>query len=121
MLYSSITSHHFQQILVSQSAIICHEILSTTHFSQHRRQAKCTAVPLQIAELSHSHTTWLLVNTKSKIPLLNHQDRIETRVSTHTRKRQYKRLRIASVSSSTAWSRLWHAGHMRHKVINTLH
>jgi len=24
MLYSSITPHHFQQILVSQSAIICH-------------------------------------------------------------------------------------------------
>jgi len=33
MLYSSITSYHFQQILVSQSAIICHEILSTTLFS----------------------------------------------------------------------------------------
>ena len=33
MLYSSITSYHFQQILVSQSAIICHEILSTAFFS----------------------------------------------------------------------------------------
>ena len=33
MLYSSITSDHFQQILVSQSAIICHEILSTALFS----------------------------------------------------------------------------------------
>jgi len=29
MLYSSITSYHFQQILESQSAITCHEILST--------------------------------------------------------------------------------------------
>ena len=70
------------------------------HFSQHPRQAKCTAVPLQIVELSHSHTAWLLVDTKSKIPLLNHQNRIETTVSTHTRKRQHKRLRIASVSSN---------------------
>jgi len=33
MLYSNITSYHFQQILVSQSAIICHEILSTALFS----------------------------------------------------------------------------------------
>jgi len=33
MLYSSITSYHFQQILVSQSATICHEILSTAPFS----------------------------------------------------------------------------------------
>ena len=33
MLYSSITSYHFQQILVSQSAIICNEILSTALFS----------------------------------------------------------------------------------------
>jgi len=33
MLYSSITSYLFQQILVSQSAIICHEILSTALFS----------------------------------------------------------------------------------------
>ena len=69
-------------------------------FSQHRRQAKCTAVPLQIVELSHSHATWLLVETKSKIPLLNHQKIIETTVSTHTGKRQHKRLRIASVSSN---------------------
>jgi len=68
------------------------------HFSQHRRHAKCTAVTLQIVDLSHSHATWLLVDTKSKIPLLNHQNRIETTVSTHTRKRQHKRLRIASVS-----------------------
>jgi len=29
MLYSSITSYHFQRILVSHSAIICHEILAT--------------------------------------------------------------------------------------------
>jgi len=41
-----------------------------------------------------------LVDTKSKIPLLNHQNRIETTVSTHTRKRQHKRLRIVSVSSN---------------------
>jgi len=33
MLYSSITSNHFQHILVSQSAIICHEILSTALLS----------------------------------------------------------------------------------------
>ena len=33
ILYSSITSHHFQQILMSQSVIICHEILSTALFS----------------------------------------------------------------------------------------
>jgi len=33
MLYSRITSYHFQQILVSQSAIICPEILSTALFS----------------------------------------------------------------------------------------
>ena len=45
-------------------------------FSQHRRQAKCTEVLLQIVELFHSHTTWLLVDTKSKIPLLNHQNRV---------------------------------------------
>jgi len=32
MLYCSITSYHFQQILLSQSAIICHEI-STALFS----------------------------------------------------------------------------------------
>jgi len=37
----------------------------------------------------------LLVDTKSKIPLLNHQNRIETTVPTHIR------LRIASVSSNT--------------------
>ena len=70
------------------------------HFSQHRRQAKCTAVPPHVVELSHSHGTWLLVDTKSKTPLLNHQNRIEATVSTHTRKRQHKRLRIASVSSN---------------------
>ena len=99
MLYSSITSDHFQQILVFQLAIICHEILSTD-FSQHCRQAKCTAVPLQIVDLSHSDAIWLLVDTKSKIPLLNHQNRIQTAVSTHTRKKQHKRLRIASVSSN---------------------
>jgi len=33
MLYSSTTAYHFQQILVSLSAIICHEILSTALFS----------------------------------------------------------------------------------------
>jgi len=33
MVCSSITSYHFQQILVSHSAIICHEILSTALFS----------------------------------------------------------------------------------------
>jgi len=33
MLSSSITSYHFQQILVSQSAIICHEMISTALFS----------------------------------------------------------------------------------------
>ena len=33
MLYRSITCYYFQQILVSQSAIICHEILSTALFS----------------------------------------------------------------------------------------
>jgi len=33
MLHNSITSSHFQQILVPQSAIICHEILSTALFS----------------------------------------------------------------------------------------
>jgi len=71
-----------------------------TALSQHRRQAKCTAVPQQIVELSHSHATWLLVDTKSKIPLLNHQNRIERTVSTHTRKRQHKRLQIASASSN---------------------
>jgi len=76
------------------------------HFSQHRRQAKCIAVPLQIVELSHIHATWLLVDTKSKIPLLNHQNKIEITVSTHTSKRQHKRLRIASVSSIT-YSRQW--------------
>ena len=70
------------------------------HFSQHRRQAKCTAVPLQIVESSQSHPTWLLVVTKSKIPLLNHQNGIETTVCTHTRERQHKRFRIASVTSN---------------------
>jgi len=101
MLCSRITSYHFQQILVSQSAIT---VFVTKYyqqnFSQHRRQAKCTAVPLQIVELSHSHATWLLVDTKSKIPLLNHQNRNETTVSTHTRKREHKRLRITIVSSN---------------------
>jgi len=33
MLYRSIASYHFQQILVPQSPIICHEILSTALFS----------------------------------------------------------------------------------------
>jgi len=33
MLYSSIASYHFQQVLVPQSAIICHVILSTALFS----------------------------------------------------------------------------------------
>jgi len=33
MYYSSITSYHFQQILVSQSAVICHEMLSTALFA----------------------------------------------------------------------------------------
>ena len=70
------------------------------HFSQHRRQEKRTAVPLQIVELSHSHATWLLIDTKSKIPLLNHQNRSKTTVSTNTRKRQHKCLRIVSVSSN---------------------
>ena len=42
----------------------------------------------------------VVVDTKSKIPLLNHQNRIETTVSTHTRKRQQKCLRIATVSSN---------------------
>jgi len=32
-----------------------------------------------------------------KIPLLNHQNGVETTVSAHARKRQHKRLRIASV------------------------
>ena len=82
------------------SGIICKLRHYQQHFSQHRRQAKCTAVPLQIVELSHSHATWLLVDNKSKIPLLNHQNSIEATVSTHTRKRQNKRLRIASVSSN---------------------
>jgi len=99
MLHNSITSSHFQQILVPQSAIICHEILSTALFST-SQTSKCTAVPLQIVELSHSHATWLLVDTKSKIPFLNHQNRIEIRVCTHTRKRQHKHLRISSVSSN---------------------
>jgi len=62
------------------------------HFSQHRRQAKCTAVPLQIIELFHSHAAWLFGRYQSQ------KNRIETTVSTHTRKRQHKRLRIASVS-----------------------
>ena len=74
-----------------------------------RRRARLEAIspissrpvlPLQIVELSHSHATWLLVDTKSKLPLLNHQNRIEATVSTHTCKRQHKRLRIASVSSN---------------------
>jgi len=99
MLYSSITSYHFQKILCLSRLLFVMKYYQQ-HFSQHRRQAKCTAVPLQIVELSHSHTTWLLVDTKSKIPLLNHQNRIETTVSTHNRKRQHKRLLIASVSSN---------------------
>ena len=37
---------------------------------------------------------------QKKKRLLNHQNRIETTVSTHTRKRQHKRLQIASVSSN---------------------
>jgi len=70
------------------------------HISQHPTQAKCTAVPIQIVEVSHRHAAWLLVDNKSKIPLLNHQNRNETTTSAHTRKRQHKRLRIASVSSN---------------------
>jgi len=60
----------------------------------------CTAVPLQIVELSHSHATWLLIDTESKILLLNHQNRIQTTVSIHTRKMQHNRLQITSVSSN---------------------
>ena len=101
MLYSGITSYNSQQILVSQSAIVCHEILSTALFSTSQTsKMHCSSLPVQIVELFHSHATWLLVHTKSKIPLLNHHNRIETTVSTHTRKRQQKRLRIASVSSN---------------------
>jgi len=37
------------------------------HFYQHRRQAKCTAVPLQIVELSQGHATWLLVDTNMEV------------------------------------------------------
>ena len=55
---------------------------------------------LKILTRSRSRRLRLLVDTKSKIPLLNHQNRIETTVSAHTRKRQHKRLRIASVSSN---------------------
>jgi len=40
MLYSSITSYHFQQILVPQSAIICHEILSTALLSTSKTSKK---------------------------------------------------------------------------------
>jgi len=61
---------------VTQSAIISHEILSTALFST-SQTSKCTAVTLQVVELSHSHTTWLLVNTTSKVPLLNHHNRIK--------------------------------------------
>ena len=82
------------------SRLLCVTKYYQQHFSQHGRQAKCTAVPLQIVELSHSHATWLLIDTKSKIPLLNHQNRIETTVSTQAHKRHHKRLRIASVLSN---------------------
>jgi len=34
MLHSSITSYNVQQILVSQSAVICHEIWSTSQTSK---------------------------------------------------------------------------------------
>ena len=96
MLYSTIIHTTFSKIWCFSRLLFVTKFYQQ-HSSQHRRQAKCTAVPLQIVELSHSHATWLLVDIKSKIPLLNHQNRIETTVSTHTRKRHHKRLRIASV------------------------
>ena len=45
--------------------------------------------------------------------LLNHKNRIETTVSTHTRKRQHKLLQIASVSSYTGVSNIQPAGQNR--------
>jgi len=51
MLYSSITSYHFQQFWCLSRLLFVTKYYQQ-HFSQHRRQAKCTAVPLQIVEFS---------------------------------------------------------------------
>jgi len=105
MLYSSITSYHFQQILVSQSAIICHEILSTALFATSQTSKMHCSNTTDRRIISQPH--YMIAGRYQKqntVPLLNHQNRIETTVSTYTRKRQHKRLRIASVSSNTGVS-----------------
>jgi len=92
MLYSSITS--------SQWAIICHEILSTALFSTSQTSKMHCSTTTDRRIISQQH--YMVVgryqkqNTFVKSPKHN----IETTVSTHNRKRQRKRLRIARVSSN---------------------
>jgi len=104
MLYSSITSYHFQQILVSQSPIICHEISSTALFptSQTSKMHCSTTADRRII----SQPLYMVVgryqkqNTFVKSPKQN-----QTTVAIHTRKRQHKCLR--SSVSSNIYSRQW--------------
>jgi len=86
--------------VVSQSAIICDEILSTALFSASQTSTMHCSTTTDRRIISQPR--YMVVGRyKSKIPLLNHQNWIETTVSTHTRKSQHKRLRIATVSSNT--------------------
>jgi len=55
MLYSSITSYHFQQILVSQSAIIFYEILSTALFSTSQTSKMHCSTTIDRRTISQPH------------------------------------------------------------------
>ena len=112
MLHSSITSYHFQQILVSQSAIICHEISSTARFSTSQTSKMHCSTTTDRRIISQPRYMVVSRYQKQNTPLLKHQNRIETTVSTHTRKRQHKRLRIASVLSNTRVGKYRPAGQM---------
>jgi len=100
MLYNSITSYHFQQILVSQSAIICHEILSTALFAASQTSKMHCSNTTDRRIISQPH--YMVVgryqkqNTFVKPPKQNWNNSFYT----YARKRQHKRLRTASVSSN---------------------
>jgi len=97
MLYSSITSYHFQQILVSQSAIICHDILSTALFStsQTSKMRCSTTTDRRII----SHPRYMVVGRYQKQNTFVKSPKQKWNNSFYI-KRQHKRLRFASVSSN---------------------
>ena len=86
-------------ITISQSASIYHKISSAALFSTSQTSKMHCSTTTDRRIISQPH--YMVVGRYQKQnPLLNHQSRIETTVSTHTRKRQHKRLRIASASSN---------------------